>query len=310
MRVLNDALIGAKLLTHPSNSLQECALELQQLYNTQKWSRLLLMIDEADKLLGSFKKSSPAYSNLTPMANLRRATSNNFKFILVGLHNVCRAATESNTIFGQLGGPLCIKPLSAPDAWRLLTRPLSYLGFKLDNAHLEHILVNTIFYPGIIHHVGYQLVENLSIKYADYYSAAKENPPYELTDKQLGSIMSSASLNNSINDRIKWTLEVDQRYFMLARLVALLNYLEPGKNNHGYTVAEILEYAELFEISCLKIDVTSGNNLLLEMVEMGILVQPGTNAFRLRQRRFLEAIGKNPEEIEQAINVFEGRVKS
>jgi hypothetical protein len=311
MKVLNGALINVKLLTHPSNSLRECASELQKLYNAQKWSRLLLMIDEADKLLENFKNSRPAYSNLTPLADLRRTTGNNFKFVLAGLHNVCRAAAEPNTIFGQLGGPLCIKPLSAPDAWSLLTRPLSYLGFKCDNAHLEHILVNTIFYPGIIHHVGYQLVENLSIKYADYYSAAKENPPYELTDKQLGSIMSSESLNSSINDRIKWTLEVDPRYFMLARVVAFLNYIEPGKNNHGYPVANILEYAGLLEISCLKdIDAANCKDLLLEMVEMGILVEPSTNAFRLRQRRFLEAVGKNTEEIEQAINAFEGRPKS
>jgi hypothetical protein len=311
MKVLNDALIRVQLLTRPCNSLHECALELQRLYNAQKWSRLLLMIDGADKLLGNFKKSSPAYSNLTPMANLRRATNNHFKFVLAGLHNVCRADTESNAIFDQLGGALCIKPLSAPDARRLLTRPLSYLGFKFDNADLEHILVNTIFHPGIIHHVGYQLVENLSLKYADYYSAAKENPPYELTDKQLGSIMSSASLNNSVNDRIKWMLEADQRYFMLARLAAFLNYTKPEENYHGYTVIEILEYAKLLEISCLKnIDVTNGKNLLLEMVEMGILVQPSPNAFRLRQRRFLEVIGKKPEEIEQAINAFEGRAKS
>jgi hypothetical protein len=106
-------------------------------------------------------------------------------------------------------------------------------------------------------------------------------------------------------------LEVDQRYFMLARLIAYLNYIEPEENNHGYTVADIFEYAELLEISCLKkIDVANGKNLLLEMVEMGILVQPSPNAFRLRQRSFLEAIGKSSEEIEQAINVLEGRAKS
>jgi hypothetical protein len=124
--------------------------------------------------------------------------------------------------------------------------------------------------------------------------------------------MSSASLNNSINDRIKWTLEVDPRYFMLARIVAFLNYTEPEKNNHGYPVAEILKYAEpgLFEISCLKdLDAANGKDLLLEMVEMGILAQPGPDSFRLKKRRFLEVIGKDTEEIEQAIDVFEGRAR-
>jgi hypothetical protein len=260
------------------------------------------MIDEADSILTAFKASTESYSNLNPFAALRRETNNDFKFILAGLHNVCRAATDPNTIFGQLGGPLCIKPLSSFDARKLLTKPLRYLGFRLDDTHLEHILVNTIFYPGIIHFVGYKIVENLSIKYADYYRANRDNPPYDLTDKQLGSIMNSADLNNSINDRIKWTLDVDPRYFMLARCIAYLYYDNPEKNKSGYSVGEILEYGQLLDINSLKgVSARDCKTLLDEMVEMGILVPPAETSYRLRRRRFLEAIGNGTDEIESEI---------
>ena len=64
---------------------------------------------------------------------MRRALAmkNKFKFVLAGVHNVCRAknATRNNGVFGQLGEPLCIKPLSPTDALQLISRPLRYLGF-------------------------------------------------------------------------------------------------------------------------------------------------------------------------------------
>ncbi|MDR1580793.1 MAG: ATP-binding protein [Synergistaceae bacterium] len=311
----DEAKLAEKILTELSSagldvtggiSLENICGSLKKQHQEQRWSRLLLMIDEADSILETFKMSAPSYSNLNAFADLRRATNNNFKFVLAGLHNVCRVAQDSNTVFGQLGGPLCIKPLSSFDARNLLTKPLRYLGFSLDNAYLEHILVNTIFYPGIIHFVGYKIVDNLSIKYSDYYRASNDNPPYDLTDKQLGSIMNSADLNNSINDRIKWTLEVDPRYFMLARCIAYLYYTDPEKNKNGYSVEEILEYAQLLEISCLN-GINSGDckTLLMEMVEMGILVTPSSMSFRLRRRRFLEVIGKDTYEIENEIKRLE-----
>jgi hypothetical protein len=68
-------------------------------------------------------------------------------------------------VFGQLGTPLCIKPLSPPDSLQLLTRPLAYLGFMIEGGKLEHLLVNTNFYPGIIHYVGFSLVNNLTSRF-------------------------------------------------------------------------------------------------------------------------------------------------
>lgn len=289
-------------------TMRELCMSLRKKHQEGKWTRILAMVDEADTILNNFRAMNPAYKPIIPLSDLCRETGNSFKFVLAGLHNVCRAATDPNTIFGQLGGALCIKPLNASDAYELLSRPLRYMGFRIAPDKLEHILVNTSFYPGIIHHVGYSLVENLSTRYTEYYSAARGNPPYELTDKQLGEIMSGDALNERINERIRWTLDVDPRYFMLARCIAYLDCEDPGEKNRSHTVESIMEYAELLEISSLAgLKKAEFEGLLKELVEMGILVsQNDSSTYRLRQRRFLEAIGNTCEKIESDIRAAEG----
>ena len=284
----------------PVRTMQELCQALRKAYAAGRWVRLLVLIDESDKLLENFRGLSPAYRPIIALSDLTRATGNDFKFVFAGLHDVCAAATDRNTVFGQFGAPLIIKPLRPPEALELLSRPLRYLGFDIESARLEHLLVNTIFYPGIVHYVGHCLVENLSTSYAKYYSVY-ENPPYSLTDKQLGEIMSSSDLNKRINDRIRWTLEVDDRYFMLARCVAYLYHEYPEQMKSGYAVENICEYSQLLDIDCLKdLDVSSILTLLQELVDMGILVRPGEAAFRLRQQRFLDIIGSR-EKIEADI---------
>lgn len=305
--VIAQELHRSGLPLSPVTDMSELCRQLRQMYGAKKWCKLLVLIDEADTILVEFRNQTPAYAPLIPLSDLKRETNNDFKFVFAGLHNVCRAAAEPNTIFGQLGGPLCIKPLSPADAMELLSRPLRYMGFKIRPEDLEHILVSTNFYPGIVHYVGYSLVENLSTKYADYYQASRGNPPYDLTDKQLGDIMSGDALNEKINERIRWTLEVDPRYFMLARCIAFLYYAYPDSNKIGYPAKTILEYADLLEISCLSgLSESKCFSLLLELVEMGILVRPTNETFRLRQRRFLDAIGTSPEKIERDIREAEG----
>ncbi len=276
--------------------------ELLKMHNHGAWHKLLLLVDEADNMLSSFKKMNPPYKPIISLSDLSRATNGNFKFVLAGLHNVCRAANDPNTIFGQLGSPLCIKPLSPADALELLSRPLSYLGFNVAPEHLEHILVNTSFYPGIVHYVGYSLVENLTTRYSDYYQASNNNPPYELTDRQLGEIMSSGELNKKIDERINWTLAADTRYLMLACCIAYLYLNEPEHNKNGHSVDMIMLCAEMFNIESInELQKPEVVGLLEEMVEMGILVKPTNDTYRFRQRRFLDAIGTSDEKIMEKI---------
>lgn len=302
-----DKKTGGKIQIHNCSTLKEMCNQLSKMFRNGTIVSMHLLIDEVDDFLGAI--ADQAYRQLQPLVDLKRETRNNFKFVIAGLHNVCRAknATRDNGIFGQLGTPLCIKPLSPTDALKLLSRPLSYLGFQIDRyPHLETILTNTNYYPGILQFFGYMLVQTLTGQYSKYYHAADGNPPFTLQDEQLGSVMNSSDLNKSIKDKFRWSLELDPRYFMIARCITMLyHYYEDDRSSGswlGFKIDEIVEMAKMYEIHCLEDETLDGyKNLLDEMEEMGILSQPEAGLYRLRRSSFVDIIGENVDVLEQEI---------
>lgn len=294
-----------------TNTLEDFCGQIKAMIERGTISALYLFVDEVDRYLGSI--SSNGYRQLQPLVDLRRESNGKFKFVLAGLHNVSRAmnATANNGIFGQLGTPLCIKPLSPTDALRLISRPLSYLGFRVDRyPHLETILTTTNYYPGILQFFGYILVDTMSSQYAKYYRAQDDNPPYELTKEQLGAIMSSTDLNNSIKEKFRLSLELDPRYFMIASCIALMYYEAEEcmgvTTIAGYSPEEVKKMADGWGIKRLKDEsVRSYGNLMDEMVDMYILSKPDQDVqrYRLRRHAFLSIIGKDEEAVLEGIDL-------
>ena len=308
---VSDAIANAGLDVVECKTLRDLCNNIDGAMKEKAASRLLLLIDEADKFLAGI--SEDGYSVLQPLVDLKRATKNSFKFVLAGLHNVSRAknATSRNGIFGQLGEPLCIKPLAPSEALQLISRPLTYLGFQVDRyPHLETILTSTNYYPGILQFFGYTLVETMTKQYGDYYRAADGNPPYTLHREQLGAIMNRSDLNNSIKEKFRWSLELDPRYFMIARCMALMCYEqegEPGTDGmqRGFSAEEIKEWADGLGIICLQGETSHSYVALLdEMRDMGILVRPVEEVarFRFRRNSFLNIIGSNEDYVLEDID--------
>ena len=302
-----DRKTNGKIVLSKCTTLKAMCSQLSRMFRNEQIATIHLFIDEVDCFLGAI--ADEAYRPIQPLVDLKRETKNKFKFVLAGLHNVCRAqnATKENGIFGQLGTPLCIKPLSPTDALRLLSRPLNYLGFQIDRyPHLETILTNTNYYPGILQFFGYMLVETLTGQYMKYYSAVDGNPPFTLQDEQLGAVMNSSDLNKSIKDKFRWSLELDPRYFMIARCITMLyHFYEEDRSVGtwmGFTVDQIREISKSYDIHCLENEsVDSFANLLDEMVEMGILSQPVSGGYRLRRSSFVDIIGENIDTLEEDI---------
>lgn len=298
-----------KISLKPCKTIKEMCIQLSTMFRSGQVVSMHLLIDEVDDFLEAI--ADEAYKPLQPLVDLKRETKNNFKFVIAGLHNVCRAqnATKDNGIFGQLGTPLCIKPLSPTDALQLLSKPLRYLGFQIDRyPHLETILTNTNYYPGILQFFGYILVETLTGQYSKYYHAADGNPPFTLQDEQLGAVMNSADLNKSIKDKFRWSLELDPRYFMIARCITMLYHIyeedRASGSWRGFSVDDVMDVAKNYEIHCLE-NVTKSEYVILmdEMVEMGILGKPdeSVSTYRLRRNSFVDIIGESLDVLETEI---------
>ena len=274
--------------------------DLADRFREKKIAKLVLLMDEADAFLEDASRRD--YRVLSPLIELRRKTGNNFKFVLAGLHNVARAkrAMERNGILAQLGEPLCIRPLSPLDARHLMERPLSYLGFETGAQPLmEWILASSNYYPGILHFFGYRLIESISERYTEYYSAAKGNPPFLLQEKQLRSIITSENLTRSIREKLEWTLKLDPRYQLIANQVAW-NYYENDKSL-GCDVRGLYRQAEEFDISLLRrLEFEDYALLFDELVDMGIFSKTEQGLYRLRRNDFLHIIGSR-ESVESVI---------
>ena len=296
-----------RIILKSCSTLKQVCSQINDQFRKGQISTLLLLIDEVDDFLAAIASNS--YKEIQPLVDLKRETKNNFKFVIAGLHNVFRAqnATRNNGVFGQLGTPLCIKPLTPTNALQLLSRPLRYLGFRIERyPHLETILTNTNYYPGILQFFGYMLVETLSGQYAKYYHAADGNPPFTLQDEQLGAVMNSADLNKSIKEKFRWSLELDPRYFMIARCITMLYHFYSTDMYSGgwlgFSVDSIMEMSREYNIHCLeKENKDSYTALLDEMCEMGILSMPEENIYRLRRSSFVDIIGENIDKLEEEI---------
>lgn len=283
-------------------SLDELCLQLREAFNSKRISSLLLLMDEADVFLKSIDKDQ--YAQLQPMVELRQVTGGRFKFVFAGLHNVCRAerAMANNGVFGQLGTPLCIRPLSSSEASRLLRRPLRYLGFDIPDRQLETLITNSNFYPGVLQFIGYMLVETLPEHYKKAYYSAVNNPPFGLDDELLGTVLKSRDLNASIQSKVRATLELDERYFMIARAIALLSYLDEDAQAKGYTVQAIMETTGDYGVQCLADETArTVSTLLDEMVDMGLLISSDNVRYRFRRDTFKDIVGTDADVLEEAL---------
>ena len=65
-----------------------CA-QIGQMFQTGAISTMHLLIDEVDCFLASI--ADDAYRPIQPLVDLKRETKNKLKFVLTGLHNICRA---------------------------------------------------------------------------------------------------------------------------------------------------------------------------------------------------------------------------
>lgn len=269
-------------------------------------SRILFLFDEADRFFEY--DSQQNYAETHRVKALMEDTQRRFKVVFAGLHNVYRNARDPNQPLHHLQDPICIGPLLSrddkKDAAALIERPLTALGYRFASPELTpFILSQTNYYPSLIQLYCQQLLRDLQDPRREHFNATQA-PPYIITAQHVRDSY-HLDLSRRIRKKFELTLDLDQRYALIAYIVAfgILDETSAGDDITGFSVAWVREeclyyWREGFVGSS---DTEDIRTLLEEMVGLGVLRQVQTNTedvrYTVRSPNVLTLLG-NKKEVE------------
>lgn len=292
----------------PDELLKQIQIWLEQ----DETRRILLLLDESDKFLeadgkkrieGNDEKGD--FIRSARLKGLMDRTNRRFKVVFAGLHNVQRTTKLENHPLAHLGEPICIGPLlnngEMREARALIERPFGSVGYCFESPDLvTRILSQTNYYPSLIQLYCQQLLKHITnpdIANLD----TRDSPPYVITSQQVDDAYNNKDLRKAIRDRFVWTLQLDQRYEVIAYAIAFGSINSDKGMVDGFNVFWIrnevlIWWYEGFQgLSLDEIQV-----LLEEMVGLGVLRISSTGGFTLRSPNVLLLMG-TPDEIEATL---------
>ena len=271
--------------------------EIEQWVNARDDNRFLLLLDEADDFLAADALTD--FRESTRLKGLMDRTERRFKVVFAGLHNVLRATERSNHPLAHFGEPIRVGPLLTNGEWeqahRLVGEPLSSVGCYFERAALgTRILAYTNYYPSLIQLYGAELVRQLRDSTKPF--------PYVITGEDIDAAYRDTGLRNAIRERFLWTLQLDQRYEVVAYAVAheiLEGVLDIDEGVEGSIVA--MSAKDWWPVGFEKTTDAQFNVLLDEMIGLGVLrsVDEGRR-YTLRNPNVLLLLG-NIDDIERAL---------
>lgn len=263
--------------------------------------RILLLLDEADHFFEQDGRQDSAYAETRRLKQLMDETERCFKVVFAGLHNVLRTASTSNQPLGHLNEAVRIGPLmderEIRAAEELITRPIEAAGFEFEDRSLVmRVLAQTNYYPSLIQLYCTQLLRHLRETKLRHQNIA--GPRFKINESDIESVFSGRPLRDAIRSKFRLTLQLDDRYEVIANAIGL-EALEPG-----------FDHAEGIDWRTIRQDCTSFwwpegfattterdfLALLEEMVQLGVLSQARTpDRFSLRNPNVLLLLGSKQE---------------
>ena len=186
--------------------------------------RIVMLLDEADAFLDQDARDAD-FKTVGTLKGLMERTGRRFKVVFAGLHNVQRTSRDVNTPLAHFGKPICIGPLlvngEAREAFQLVERPLRQLGYRFDSpALVNRILAQTNYYPNLIQIYCAHLLNYLQDVGNARFDIAT-TPPYIINRDHVEAVSQSRDLQQTIRSQFQLTLDLDNRYQVVALSVAL-----------------------------------------------------------------------------------------
>ncbi|MEY6431171.1 hypothetical protein ABC977_01980 [Thioalkalicoccus limnaeus] len=271
--------------------------------------RIVMLLDEADAFLAQDARDND-FRTVGTLKGLMERTGRRFKVVFAGLHNVQRTSRDVNTPLIHFGNPVCIGPLlangEAREAYQLAERPLRQLGFRFESPSLvNRILAQTNYYPNLIQIFCDHLLKYLHDLGTVRFDSAT-TPPFLITREHVEAVSQSRDLQQIIRSRFQITLDLDNRYQIVALSVALetKRRQEAGDGEaDGYDTEWIRQQAlSWWPQGFPDRSYDAFRALLDEMVGLGVLRRAGPElrGYALRSPAIAGLLG-SPGEIEQAL---------
>ena len=263
--------------------------------------RILLLLDEADRFFEQDGRQESGYAETRRLKQLMDETERRFKVVFAGLHNVLRTVSTSNQPLGHFNEAVRIGPLmderEIRAAEELITRPIEAAGFEFEERSLVmRVLAQTNYYPSLIQLYCTQLLRHLRETRIRRKDAL--GPRFKIEEADIESVFSGRPLRDAIRAKFRLTLQLDDRYEVIANAIGL------EALSSGYDHAEGVEWRKIRN-DCATLwwpegfAATSERDflaLLEEMVQLGVLSQASVpDHFSLRNPNVLLLLGSKQE---------------
>ncbi|MEU0672242.1 hypothetical protein ABZ330_05025 [Streptomyces sp. NPDC006172] len=236
--------------------------------------RVLVLADEADAFLTADSKAvrgrggEATFANVLRLKGLMDRTDRRFKIVFAGLHQVQRFSHLSNVPLTHGGPDVLISTLKPAEAQRLVVEPMAAFGYRFERPELVwRVLAATNYQACLVQMFCERLVATLRAK-----ALASANWPITVTDEDVRSVTGSAQVHRHIAERLRITINLEDRYRVLALVIALRS--QEDRYRFGYDADELLRAArERWREGFHSLTASDVRIYLDEMVGLGLLIQ-------------------------------------
>ena len=234
-------------------------------------SRILLLLDEADAFLDADAKLKGDFPVSTRLKGLMDETGRRFKVVLCGLHNVLRNTERANHPLAHFGEPVCVGPLLSngdlEQARALVREPMAAVGYAFESENLiTQILIWTNYYPSLIQIYGQALLRHLR-------QAPGRDCLDTVTSDDVQAVFARDQFRDYIRNRFSLTLQLDQRYEVVAYAMAADLQGTADQLSYGLPISRIVNLAREYWPDGFNIPEREFGTLLQEMCGLGVLRQ-------------------------------------
>ena len=263
--------------------------------------RILLLLDEADRFFEQDGRQEGGYAETRRLKQVMDETERRFKVVFAGLHNVLRTVSTSNQPLGHFNEAVRVGPLmderEIRAAEELITRPIEAAGFKFaERSLVMRVLAQTNYYPSLIQLYCTQLLRHLRENRLRRGDAVR--PRFVIEEADIESVFSGRPLRDAIRAKFRLTLQLDDRYEVIANAIGLEALSADFDHAEGVDWRKIrndcatLWWPEGFSATSER-DFLA---LLEEMVQLGVLSAASVvDHFSLRNPNVLLLLGSKQE---------------